>query len=316
MSKLILALIAITVIFSFNTFSKNSLKKESQQNGCILEDIATAGLGDIKYSILNEADFQAVNGGPGVWVLLRGQSKTDLNIPNGEASVFDYLRAADHVSTTNLPDARGIFLRGKNHNREGGLGNPEGELLLGQRQADENKEHSHVGNMELGAEPAGGGSRSARAAGSLGGSTHQWDSSYLVKPSGGPEARPRNITVNTFIKVKPACIDASTTGELTAAKARLQALEQYVLKNSCDECLSLPEGNLTELRAKNVCFKTQVDAYEAQTKEWTLSCLARTVGSSKKVLMQIGASNRTAVENTYLTHLDNEYPYYNAIEEK
>jgi hypothetical protein len=298
--KFILALFGL--ILSTSVFTKTpSATIKKKLNTCVLEDVATAGLGDVKYSILSEAQFQNVNGAG--WILMKGQSKTSLGIST-ETSVFSYLTASNH-SLDFLPDGRGLFLRGKNNGRSDGVQDPGGERLLGDYQVDELKSHTHTYTMLT--TPGGGGMTSPYpAAGAV------QTTAAAVNYTGGTETRSKNIDVNIFVKIKRNCLDAAAMALTAANTASIIAIQNYNLQNTCDTCLNLPESNLADLQAKAACFKNEVDLYEASQKQWSVSCTARTVGYAKKVLMLIGAS-RDEDDNIWLTHLDNQYPYYNAI---
>lgn len=86
-------------------------------------------IGDIVTSILTEAQFQSQrNSG---WVLMDGRS----------------VGGSKYATTTGnsvIPDARGMFLRGKNNGRADGKQNPDGDVAMGTYQADSNKAHTHI----------------------------------------------------------------------------------------------------------------------------------------------------------------------------
>ncbi|CAG8456515.1 44426_t:CDS:2 [Gigaspora margarita] len=87
-------------------------------------------LGEIRYSILNQEQFQELYGKE--WILMDGSSifGSDLEKKFGWTSVSDL---------------RGLFLRCKNNGRNDGLENPSGELALGQYHKDNLKSHNQVG---------------------------------------------------------------------------------------------------------------------------------------------------------------------------
>ncbi|MBI2522043.1 MAG: hypothetical protein HYV97_16620 [Bdellovibrio sp.] len=277
-------------------------KGKTTQTGCTLEALATSGLGDVKYSVLSLAKFQAVNGPE--WVLLDGQSKTTIesSIEPGNNSVFSYFDV-NNYDLNSLPSAGGTFLRARNMAR---TSNPAGVLRLGEFQTDTFKTHYHSMGTKALALTGGNivvGDPNQQA---MTGTTY-------TNAAGDDETRPRNLTVNVFVKVKRKCIDDVIKTQLDQHNTDIQALQTFNSQNQCDACLTMPEGDLTQFRAKNVCFKAEVDAFENDQRAWSVTCIARTVGYSKKVLMLIGAPNRTQDEIDYLTHLDNQYPYYNVI---
>lgn len=304
--KWILVLLGLTLSVGAITRTITPTRKSNKKRlaACMLEDVATAGLGDVKYSILSEAQFQQVNGAG--WVLMKRQYKGDL-VTGNEPSVFDYMDG-NNENLSYLPDARGVFLRGKSFNSGK---NPDGDLLLGTFQDDMFASHTHIqdphthnmiGEVQDGATASPGVPR-------LGGSTIRDMSIQATRAvnqyAGGNETRSKNITVNIFVKVKRNCLDAVTV-------ASIMALQDFNAKNKCDNCLNLPETNLIDLEAKLACFKNEIDLYEADNKIWSVTCTARTVGYAKRVLMLIGV-DRTTDDNTWLTHLDNQYPYYNVV---
>lgn len=303
MKKFKLPLILLAVIISASTFSstKNLKKKNEKSNRiteCTLEDVATAGLGDVKYSLLSLSKFQQANGRG--WVLMQGQNKAALGITT-ESSVFDYYDSSNELVDT-LPDARGLFFRGKNNGRSAdSWQDPGGERLLGSKQVDDFKSHTH--------------SYVHRSAGpNRSDGTVDWASlgNGTTGATGGDETRPRNIAVNIFVKVKRNCLDSVAMNLVAQNTAAITALQNYNNTNQCDACLNLPEGNLANLQAKLACFKEEIDLYEGDQKNWSVTCTARTVSYAKKVLMLIGV-DRDSDDNLWLSHLDNQYPYYNVF---
>lgn len=149
-------------------------------------------VGEIRYSILELKQFQTLYGPE--WELMKGQ----------DVPADSELR---HLwGQSNLPDARGVFLRCANHGRDKGTGNPEGDIKVGEHQGDQVIKHSHgagagcyffesvpkaVSHHKSGFPPGpafddgNGISRIADTA-----------------VAGGSETRPRNITVNAYIKIR------------------------------------------------------------------------------------------------------------------
>lgn len=145
-------------------------------------------IGDIITSILTEAQFQAQrNNG---WVLMDGRN----------------VGGSKYATTTGnnvIPDARGMFLRGKNNGRADGKQNPDGDVAVGTYQADMYTSHTHIQNAHAhpytAAGAAGGwgsGLEAERPYASNTGAT-----TATNQNSGGNETRSKNITVNYFIKI-------------------------------------------------------------------------------------------------------------------
>lgn len=153
-------------------------------------------VGDVKQSVLTEAQFQSLHGAS--WVLMDGRSVagSDLDTEFG-------------VST--LPDARGVFLRGKNNGRSDGNQNPAGERAVGFLEGDQMQGHQHIPSTNSVNQAYQFASGSAQLY------TYAWGSGASVNnapnvgnpvtdaingtPRTGLESRPKNITVNTFIKI-------------------------------------------------------------------------------------------------------------------
>jgi len=142
---------------------------------------SVSSVGDITHSVLSETQFQALRGLD--WVLCDGRSVAGSKL-------------ADEFGFANVPDARGQFLRGKNNGRADGQENPDGEVGLGTQQTDEINSHGH-------AFPWGS---TAGSSGKMGSSfqhngTTPFPNANQVAVTGGNETRPKNITVNIFIKI-------------------------------------------------------------------------------------------------------------------
>jgi len=143
----------------------------------------SAPIGTIVYSMLTESQFQdAVIDSRASWVLADGRSVA--------GSAYATL-----TSSSTVPDLRGVFLRGKNNSRTDGYQNPGGELNLGQLQAQDIKSHTHTVSTTKPAYnpddlPAGGLADLSVA-----------DVTNTTTATGGSESRPKNVTLNAFIRV-------------------------------------------------------------------------------------------------------------------
>jgi hypothetical protein len=153
-------------------------------------------VGDVKTSMLTEAQFQELHGQ--TWVLMDGRSVT--------GSTYETI-----TGSSTIPDARGQFLRGKNNGRSDGQQNPDGDIALGTQTTDKFDSHNHGGGdhthtaLEWGNfnNPTSSAARNRIAASSnprrndviIG------DSGTIVNTEGGNETAPKNITINYFIKI-------------------------------------------------------------------------------------------------------------------
>jgi hypothetical protein len=115
----------------------------------------------------------------------------------------------DTTTTFNLPDLRGVFLRGVNGTRSDGNGDPDaanrpgpanganGGNAVGSFQADQFKSHTHTGSREIGYAQGYNGS-------GIHGSEWTADTGradgFITDATGGNETRPKNVYVNYIIK--------------------------------------------------------------------------------------------------------------------
>ena len=168
-----------------------------------VNNIETGGtwkIGDVKQSFLTEAEFQAEH--DDTWVLCDGRDVI--------GSDYAILKEGDAVTSHNIPDMRGQFLRGKDHGRhlEDGKGNPDGDLDLGVYTEDaiRNITGKYGGGRGLvNPTPTGAfafDSVNNTAGPNNGGSSEinfNFDSSRVVPVAA--DNRPKNTTVNMFIKI-------------------------------------------------------------------------------------------------------------------
>ncbi|MBN1578663.1 MAG: hypothetical protein JW913_19015 [Chitinispirillaceae bacterium] len=96
---------------------------------------------------------------------------------------------------SNIPDLRGVFLRGINGGKSGAFSDPDGEREAGSAQADAFKSHTHsLRQYTSGATNTG-----------TWGVLDNTDRGYSATSTGsigGPETRPKNVAVYWYVKVK------------------------------------------------------------------------------------------------------------------
>ncbi len=138
-------------------------------------------VGDIQQSMLTEAQIQTEYGTG--WVLMDGRDVTGSSY-------------ATITGNTTLPDARGQFLRGKSHGRSDGQENPDGDVVLGLAQTDAFDAHTHSVATTWGGSNSGTGTSAQNTSGSASGPVGR-----NVSEAGGNETRPKNITINFFVKI-------------------------------------------------------------------------------------------------------------------
>ena len=146
-------------------------------------------IGDVKYSILPPLKFRAENGDG--WILMDGGNSLET------AARFDTSALHKNLQIPTLPDARGVFIRGINGNRDKSTGDEDSNRNAGDPQQDMVGPHSHEvppigwvgdifhyslqgpGNVFLAPNP----------------------NSSRTKLNDGTETRPRNIALYIYIKV-------------------------------------------------------------------------------------------------------------------
>jgi hypothetical protein len=136
-------------------------------------------VGEIKTSLLGPSEFTDRYGR--AWVLMDGRS-----IVGSDYSAL--------TGATQLPDARGKFLRMLNAGAIGDQFDPEANRHAGSYQTDELKAHKHSYTDRWGAEN-GHGQRIH-----LGTSTYK-TTNFSTNNTGGAETRPKNIAVYFYVKV-------------------------------------------------------------------------------------------------------------------
>ncbi len=109
-------------------------------------------------------------------------------LADGRTATTEYFQV---TGKSNIPDLRGMFLRGLNAGRVDGLEDPEGiDRVPASYQADLLKAHSHLESLAVGAMGVHGGG--------------SWGAPNVVQTgiTGGVETRPKNVAVYWYIKVK------------------------------------------------------------------------------------------------------------------
>lgn len=158
-----------------------------------VNNIETGGtwkIGDVKQSFLTEAEFQAEH--DDTWVLCDGRDVI--------GSDYAILKEGDAVTSHNIPDARGQFLRGLDTS---GVVDPDGAgRVIGDSQADGFQDHEHLAYRYINQT---GGELAYPATNDDG--TRITLATAGVQPgsAGTPrniqETRPKNLTCNMFIKI-------------------------------------------------------------------------------------------------------------------
>ena len=195
-------------------FGKIEFSKESDcaiiQLANRIQKIEDGFVGEYKYSDLTEAELQGEYGTK--WILADGRDVTGS-------------KYAEITGRNNVPDARGLFFRGKNNGRSDGNENPAGEQDLGSYEDDTTRRprnsnfstdpsgsHYHVqgqvagGAGRYGTTNTGINGQFYDTGGGISGTNGQNTSSagnhtHFVTGGGDAETRPKSLTVNIFIKI-------------------------------------------------------------------------------------------------------------------
>lgn len=158
-------------------------------------------VGTIIDSLLTEAQFQALMGTG--WILMDSRSVS--------STMYANLTGA-----STMTDARGQFRRSKNNGRADGNQDPGGERALGNLQAGAMQSHNHfsftntytsqnggrTSDLTTGNYPSwGNGVSGAGEAYNIMASGNASNVGLTSAAGSGNETRPRNIAVNTFVKI-------------------------------------------------------------------------------------------------------------------
>ena len=139
-------------------------------------------LGEVVASMLQPAQFLLVYG-PG-WVIADGSSV--------HGTIYE-----TWVGPT-VPDLRGVFLRGRNYDRDLATGNAEGDLTPGTFQAFQLARHAHATVQMIHDDAVDGVDSTV---------THSGEHHNEARDTGaygGDEVRPNSVTVNFYIQVGAA----------------------------------------------------------------------------------------------------------------
>jgi hypothetical protein len=185
---------------AYSNIGKLSTITAGALNGASGKEIGSVG--DSKYSMLSEEDFITENGGG--WILSDGRSVI--------GSAFETL-----TGDTTVPDGRGQFLRSKNNGRTDGQENPDGDVAIGTQTGDaireiegdfwpRAREGTLTGDSTEQTNGAFGRTPNSRIyARANGGNFNQSVPGVDFKASRvvptGADNRPKNITMNLFIKI-------------------------------------------------------------------------------------------------------------------
>ena len=156
-----------------------------------------SGVGDMRWSMLTESEFQAQNGTG--WVLMDGR--------NVAGSRYAVLKGVSVI-----PDHRGLVPRMKNNGRSDGSQDPGGERALGNFQDHAFNSHNHGGGSHthgisnvVRPDDAGQPNPDVDAAGGIdywpGSHNTNGPSTTVVALEGSTETRMRNLASNCFIKI-------------------------------------------------------------------------------------------------------------------
>lgn len=136
-------------------------------------------LGEVVASMLDAPQFAQVNGSG--WVLADGRP------------VPDTLYAK--MVSSNVPDLRGVYLRGMNYGRDRHSGNADGDLPLGTYQPDQVVQHAHSTIQMIYDNNVDGVDSCTTHSG------EHHNEGRMTGEFGGSETRPRTVIVNFYIRV-------------------------------------------------------------------------------------------------------------------
>lgn len=165
-------------------------------------------IGDVKLSLLGPKEFQNRNGDG--WILMQPLNDKLKN----EALQGKFAEFFQATGLKDVPDGRGVFLRGMNMGRNGGTGDPSGDSrAVGSSQTDAFAKHDHGGGDHSHPHgsshwPNGGmynNNRHYLAGGDQGHTNGKFairGSGRTIVAQGEAETRPRNVSVYVYVKVR------------------------------------------------------------------------------------------------------------------
>ena len=174
--------------YRFLGYDGTSLSEKSGSSVNTIGSTTNYAIGEVKQGFISEALFQSQMGSE--WVLADGRDVT--------GSQYHTI-----TGITTIPDTRGQFLRGKNNGRSDGKQNPDGDVVLGTQQDDTFKEHSHSVVYNSGGTVFQDGTKVFSNGGNTWANPTGLSSSTtnMIDNTGGNETRPKNVTINYFIKI-------------------------------------------------------------------------------------------------------------------
>lgn len=161
-------------------------------------------VGSVVPTLLSPAQFQAQQGNP----------TAPFNFILADGSAVPGSLYASVSGNANVPDLRGVFLRGRNYSRSGSTGNPDGDFAPGTYQADQfashnhgfnDPGHSHTFNQAVGLRinnyQAGSPLSAYDQVGSNALTINTATTGINISSQGGNETRAKNVTVNFMIRI-------------------------------------------------------------------------------------------------------------------
>ncbi len=305
MKKVTYLTLITNLLITFNSYADQDERKCKT-----LENLEGSRLGQVIYSILNEDKIQKIYGKE--WVLMAGQTESDLGIRAEQESVFKYLDSNVYgLKTNKLPNPSGLFFRisgnskpkctgSQNPNTADCSANPS-DQTIGSYQGDSFRSHRHKSEGKWARVLGGGGD-------AVGYPGHKSNTTA----TGGNETRPKNLTVNAFVKIKLKCLDKDRLYTLVKSESKRskQALNKMEEKHNCATDFQFkkkdsPEASLEKLNKlwsaelKEKVGDTRIDfednfkdgkrigtlnQYLAGEKNWSLACVMQTVNSIISIL--------------------------------
>lgn len=148
-------------------------------------------VGDVKYSVLDFDKFTKLNGKE--WVEMDGRSAENSDLALSEPLIKI------------IPDARGVFVRGMNGNRDENTGDVDKNRAVGQLQLDSFQGHKHISNPNIALyyNKRANDNQEKRhvVTGDVATNSEGKFEAGFGTPRISKETRPRNIALYTYIKI-------------------------------------------------------------------------------------------------------------------